>query len=512
MLRRTFIKLLGLTACNKEMILPQQIASGTVIPTMTMLIVAGQSNAEKGALFVSTDLPGTHDGSFPEVQYYGEDGVFRSLDSTDQDAYQSPVLTGDPIADDRFAFQFPLYPALAAQMGLTSANPLIVCSVSIGDTDMATEWNPNTPGTLFQDLVDRVNACRALVISTYAHDVGPVYCLWDQGEKDGRDLTKANAYEARIFDFVDFLRAQTDLPNIRFIMPLLTQASINGSPNDVPFGNIVNNDKRNQLADARTITVDCNDCEPSGDGVHFTWAGQLRKADLVRQAMVDRGWIPGTPTVIPTNQSVFTGYSTYVHFGDILDSLFAAVDAVFRIGMTVFMPSRYGFRTLCCKFNTESGTNNRTFHFLTNGDLIQFNYYRTGQATQARGITWSGMLGVLYDGAEHTIELRYNGAVDTNNGLDRPDLYIDGSIYTTGKTLAVNAGTLGDMFSSNAYLAVGGLVDATGDRYSNNFWYDGYMREFFIQNGSAVDQIRVVNLLTGTDTSGNGNNGTYVLG
>jgi hypothetical protein len=114
------------------------------------------------------------------------------------------------------------------------------------------------------------------------------------------------------------------------------------------------------------------------------------------------------------------------------------------------------------------------------------------------------------DGNEHDLEIRYNGTVNTNNGLDRVDLYIDGVLYTTGKNLGTVVGSLGTIFNSSAYLAFGMIVRTGGIADSTNFWYDGYAREFFVQNGAGVDQCRVPNLLTGTDTSGNGNNGTYV--
>lgn len=486
-----------------------------------MIINAGQSNCEKGAIFATSDLVSPYKGPFPEVQYFGTGNAFRTLYYADDDSYQNPV-TGT----FEYANQFYLYPAVAASLGCNASNPLYVCSYSVGDTDLATDWSSTGPGTLYTTFVSLIKSSKALIRARYGVNPTILFCLFDQGEKDGRDSTKATNYGTNITNFVTNLRTAISEPGLKFIFPLIKMGAVVGSPNPVDFGGTINQHKITLAATdpTRILTTDSNFSEPSTDGVHFTVAGQLAKNIGVggtvgaqrmsqRQVMIDNGWLLGVrSSAVPTSQTYFNGVYNFVRFGDILDSIIAAASGSFRIGLTVWNPPAYGSRTLVSKFASTSTANQRCFHWLLAGSTtINFNYYiNVGTGAQVRGITWTQPTD-LRDGNEHTLEIRYTGSVNTNDGLDRVDLYYDGSLYTTGKTLATSVGTLTNtLFNSTAQLAVGAIVANGGLKDSLNFIAGGWMREFFFQNGSGTDQIRVPSLATGTDTSGNGNNGTYV--
>lgn len=470
-----------------------------------ILYSGGQSNDEYGVLTVSADLPIAYKGSFPKVQYYGADGVFRDLSSSSQISYQAPIG-----AADQFAHQFSLYNRLQQALLPLGIKKLYVISYCVGDTGLAVEWHPvPTVGANYTAFVNRMIAGRAAVVALNGEPAWEL-CLFDLGEKDSRNGTNASNFETNGTSLMGNIRIATRLPNLRFMWPCINLGAINAAVNPCTFGEITNSDKRDTFTTDNAIFVDTNDCQPDSGEIHYTWQGQYDKSTREIQALIDAGWIPGTATRVPAGQTYFNGDSSFLRFGDILDTLFAAAVA-WRIGLTIWKPARYGTRTLFSKF-AASG-NQRSFHCYHLGDNLVFNYYMTtGTGANVRGVTWTGMSSILYDGNEHSIEIRYDGTLTgapAGNGLNRPDLYIDGVLYTTGKNLSTNAGTLGTIFNSSARLAVGALVETGGTAASSNFFYDSYAREFFVQDGSAVDQVRVSLLSGGVDTSGNGNNGVW---
>lgn len=477
--------------------------AGTEVPVL--FLNAGQSNDEKSILLTTTDLAPPYQGAFPEVQYWGDDGQFHTLDSSIQASYQSPILVGTL----NYANQFYLYPQLAAHLGISK---LYVCSHSVGDTDLDSDWSPTAPvGALYTTMISRIQACISYLTNLYGRAPNIFCFLWDQGEKDGRLLATSNAYQTNISNLVSNIRTTLGYPSLRFYMPLMKLGAINGSPNPIPFGSTVNFAKRSVRVTLGNIeTQDSNYFEPSSDGVHFTAHGQLSKNNNQIQDFIDFGWLSGVarPSA-PTGQKYFNGYNNYVRFGDILDTSFSSLNSSFRLGVTLWNPPLYSSRTLVSKF-TSTG-NQRTFHWLINGTNITFNYYLTvGDGTRSRGVTWTG-LNALYEGSEHALEVRYDGANNGNNGLDRVELYLDGVLYTTGKTLSSNTGAISNtLFSSSAQLAVGAVVDSAGAMSSTAFVIGGYAKDFLVKDGAGTILINVPDLLTGTDTSGNGRNGTFV--
>jgi hypothetical protein len=469
-----------------------------------LFLNAGQSNDEKGILLTNVDLTAPYQVPFPQVQYWGDDSAFHTLDHTVQGSYQSPILVGTL----NYSNQFYLYPQLANALGRT----LYVCSHSVGDTNLSTDWKSTaTVGALYTAMISRINACIAALTLMYGR-APTIFCfLWDQGEKDGRISGDASAYETNEINLFDNIRTAIGYPALRFFVPLIKLASINGSPNPVQLGETINDSKKaHATLDGNIITQDTNYFEPSTDGVHFTVLGQSEKNDGQIQAFIDAGWLPGTVSPSPpSGQTYFNGYGAYVRFGDILDTTFSALNSAFRLGITLWNPPLYSARTLVSKFTTTSSQ--RTFHWLINGSNITFNYYLTvGDGTRTRGVTWTGLTS-LYDGNEHTLEVRYDGSINTNDGLDRCNLYLDGVLYTTGKTLSATIGAISNtLFSSSAQLAVGAVVNSAGTMSSTAFVIGGWAKDFLVKDGAGTVLINVPNLATGTDTSGNGRNGTFV--
>jgi hypothetical protein len=195
------------------------------------------------------------------------------------------------------------------------------------------------------------------------------------------------------------------------------------------------------------------------------------------------------------------GSSNYLKFGDILDSLFTANDAFFKLRVTTRNIPLSGSRLLWNKYSTSD--NQRSFYWYTIGSDVYFSWARilTGAS---RTIKWTGVLG----SGVQALELEYNGAIDTNDGLDRVTLKI-GGVTQGSKTLEFTVNVLGDIVNSTAQLAFAAGVSNAGD-VTLPLYFIEEAKDLQILSAGDVMEINVPNIIEGTDTSGNNRHGTWV--
>lgn len=208
-------------------------------------------------------------------------------------------------------------------------------------------------------------------------------------------------------------------------------------------------------------------------------------------------------TFTTTDFTLMNGSSNRLNFGDTLDSLFAANDTNFWLECTIKNHSMSGNRVLYGK--TSLSDNQRSFYWFYNNTDVYFIWYSTVTGTQSRMIKWTGAI----DGSEQVLVLRYDGSIDTNNGLDRLTLLVDGG--TAGsKTLDTATGALGNIVNATSFLAVGILLDHIGTPVGTSY-FSGEIKDVIIRsNAGATVELNVPIVRTGTDTSGNALNGTWV--
>lgn len=206
-------------------------------------------------------------------------------------------------------------------------------------------------------------------------------------------------------------------------------------------------------------------------------------------------------TFTTTAYTFFNGTSNRLVFGDILDSLFAVNDTNFWLELTVNNGSLSGSRTLHAKLASSA----QTFRLYYNNTSVIF-YYAMG-ASKARTILWTG---TDMSSAEHTIVLKYDGSIDTNDGLDRCELLIDG-VTQTGAVLSNPTGSLtGTLSNTTSQLSLGIAVNNAGTP-NDTLWFSGEAKDMKIRSASgSVVELNIPVLLLGTDSSGNGRNGTWV--
>lgn len=209
-------------------------------------------------------------------------------------------------------------------------------------------------------------------------------------------------------------------------------------------------------------------------------------------------------TFTTTTWTYFNGTSNRLAFGDILDSIIAIDNTNFEIEVKIRNHLTVGSRNIIAK--SDPTGNQRCFLLFSIDTDIFFNYYGNGSGTNIVAVKWAGAL----TGSEQTIELEYNGSVDTNYGLDRVTLKING--VTQGSKTTTNTTTPVPWYLNNstAQLALGLQVNSAGNP-SVSQYFVGEMKDFiFRSNSGATEQINVPLIADGNDVSGNNRDGTWV--
>jgi hypothetical protein len=213
---------------------------------------------------------------------------------------------------------------------------------------------------------------------------------------------------------------------------------------------------------------------------------------------------PVSITFTTTEYTYFNGTSSYVRFGNILNSLWTLNDTKFKLRITINNQTLSGTRFLSGKYST--GDNQRMFYWYYTDTDVFFAWCSHNGVGVNRGIKWAGAL----TAGEHELELVYDGSLDTNNGLDRGTLNIDG-VAAGSKTLAtVGVEALSTIFATDAQLSIGTGVNNAGTA-AFALYYSGEAKDYQVLSGVGdTVEIDVPVLKSGTDNSGNARNGTWV--
>lgn len=157
-----------------------------------------------------------------------------------------------------------------------------------------------------------------------------------------------------------------------------------------------------------------------------------------------------------------------------------------------------GYRGLYQKQTTVG--NQFSFIWVTDGNSVEFSYHATsGVHRSTRTIRWTNILSGFTAGK---LTLTYDGTIDTNNGLDRVDVYID-DVVQASKSLSSAVDGFGITWpfaisSSTAALYIAGPTF----REAKN--------AIIRNNAGATVQGNYPILRTGEDTSGNNRDGTWI--
>ena len=193
-----------------------------------------------------------------------------------------------------------------------------------------------------------------------------------------------------------------------------------------------------------------------------------------------------------TTDFTLTG-NNFLLMGNQLDAFTEGADVNFEAELVIKAAVLSGLRTFFSKV-TPSDSSLWSWIFQANGDDIFFKWYSGGLLGSERTITWANTLTT----GELKITLKYFGAIDTNNGRDRADLYID-DVLVGSKSLAAAGSTPWpyDLTANTSPLYIGRPYAQIKDiKLRSNF--------------GANLELDIPVMRDGEDVSGNNRDGTWI--
>ena len=178
------------------------------------------------------------------------------------------------------------------------------------------------------------------------------------------------------------------------------------------------------------------------------------------------------------NALSFNGTSDYVAVGDVLDNVFTPVNAQFTISLWICPASMTNHFFVSKLGDSVFPEDQRQFsfgiisgrpYFVYYGDLNCCNSYRD----------MSGSTIITATGKWYNIVVTYDGSINTNDGLDRVQFYVNGMKEST--VLLSSLGSLPvNIPNGTAQLGIGATVNTAGNMSYYNF--DGSIDEVRIWN------------------------------
>ncbi|MCF7818382.1 MAG: sialate O-acetylesterase [Kiritimatiellales bacterium] len=205
---------------------------------LDVYICAGQSNMQ-GARSEKSALPA-------ELQAQ-QDMVFV-FDGTQW----TPMNPPDKSFGPEISFAFEMQKALKRPIGIIKH--------SKGGTNLAKDWSPADPKSLYAQLKRKVDAARE------SRTINIQGMIWMQGERDSRDEAMASAYQQNLENLIATARRDFGSPEMVFVA---------GRVNPLyPFVGQVRTAQENCQA-AHYFHIDCDDLPKYEDHLHYTTEGQV---------------------------------------------------------------------------------------------------------------------------------------------------------------------------------------------------------------------------------------------
>lgn len=180
------------------------------------------------------------------------------------------------------------------------------------------------------------------------------------------------------------------------------------------------------------------------------------------------------------NSLMFDGIDDIVAFGDTLDTYFTGQDKTFSISFWIY-PTEYNLGKIIISKSSDSNcdaderqffiriANDTTIRFVINHQLTYSHGWRV-----ISGDTKINRLNQWYN-----VIVTYDGNIDTNNGLDRIQIFINGK-QNNCNLIDYHWG-LGDIENGNAQLGLGNQINSNGEN-CGDFNYSGKIDDLQIFN------------------------------
>jgi hypothetical protein len=138
-----------------------------------------------------------------------------------------------------------------------------------GGTNLAIDWNPDTPGAHYSAFLNAVQQALGNVGPDYLPEIAGM--IWMQGESDTGILERAENYEANLTNFIQSVRTDLDAPDMPFVI---------GQILDYPtytYSDLVRAAQENVAAADRMVALVRTDDLPviPNNANHYNAAGQM---------------------------------------------------------------------------------------------------------------------------------------------------------------------------------------------------------------------------------------------
>jgi len=272
-------------------------AAGDAVP---LYIFAGQSNAV-GWKTNTSELTPALLAAQGNVLFYGPTS---STPSPAWGAFQPPDETGIP-SGSGFGPEITAGRDLAAALG----DPKVaMVKFAAGGTNLHTQWNPNIGGSLYAQMMTRVNQSVAALPGQQGATADPAGFFWMQGESDSDTLVHANAYQANLANLIRRVRSDLGRPDLPVVL-----GQINNAFNYTWLVRQAQATVAANLPYVRLATTDDLQRAP-GDPIHFSTQGTVdmgvRFASVFQEALAE-----AAPASLIVNGSFETpttgGYALY---------------------------------------------------------------------------------------------------------------------------------------------------------------------------------------------------------
>lgn len=264
----------------------------------------------------------------------------------------------------------------------------------------------------------------------------------------------------------------------------LTVKEDNGAGANIPYTATIN-------AGKTIITITPNVVYPALDNVFVEIDGVEGSVNSVHAATADATFASSDYTEMNGN---------YLNLDQQFNAIVTGNDIDFELEIELKDPVLSSYRGLFQKQTTAG--NQHSWIWATDDDDVHFAFHATsGGSIATRTIIWPNALAGFTVGK---LTLKYFGAIDTNNGLDRAALYKDDVLVTAGKNV-VAAGT-----STGFGTWPFAISASTSPLYISGPTYREARNAIIRNNSGATVQGNYPVIRTGEDTSGNNRDGSWI--
>jgi hypothetical protein len=166
--------------------------------------------------------------------------------------------------------------SFGARMAERLKRPIGIIKHSRGGTNLAHQWNPDTPGSLYAELLARVKAARS---TRKIHIAG---MAWQQGGADSKREEMAVAYAQNLTKLIQRAREDFQNPKMAFVCGRIP-------PKDnkrKPFWKPVRNAQQN-LSLFHYAWIDCDAISVGPDKIHYDAKGMVTLGNLQADKMLE---------------------------------------------------------------------------------------------------------------------------------------------------------------------------------------------------------------------------------